>query len=131
LFGIAFFTLASLGCGLATSPGLLVAARSGQGVGGAIMSAVALSQITNLFTEAPKRAQALGIYIFVSCGGGSIGLMLGAAVTNALGWHWVFLVNVPIGVTVYALCIALLPRGGSTPTHGRLDVAGTGQQQRR
>lgn len=124
LLGISFFTLASLGCGLATSPVLLVAARSAQGLGAAIVSAVALSQIMNLFTEAPKRAKALGVYLFVSAGGGSIGLLLGGILTSALSWHWIFLVNVPIGAGVYVLCVALLPRGGSRPVCGRLDVAG-------
>src|SRR5690606_19224432 len=72
LVGIAFFTLASLGCGLATSPGLLVAARAGQGLGAAIVLVVTLSQIMNLFTEATERAKALGIYVFVSACGGSV-----------------------------------------------------------
>lgn len=124
LLGIAFFTLASLGCGIATSPGLLVAARSGQGLGGAIVSAVALSQIMNLFTEAPMRAKMLGIYVFVSAGGGSFGLLLGGILTTALSWHWIFLINVPIGVGVYALCFALLPHDDRRPTGGHLDVAG-------
>lgn len=124
LVGITIFTLASLGCGLATSPGLLVAARFGQGLGGAIVWSMALSQIMNLFTEAPKRAKALGIYVFVIAGGNSIGLLLGGILTSALSWHWIFLVHVPIGAVVCAMCIALLPHGGGTPTRGRLDVAG-------
>lgn len=125
LLGVMLFTLASLGCGLATSPRSLVAARSAQGLGSAIVSAVALSQIMNLFTEATKRAKALGIYVFVGAGGGSLGLLLGGGVTSALSWHWIFLVNVPIGVGVYALCVALLPRDArNNSTHVRLDVAG-------
>jgi EmrB/QacA subfamily drug resistance transporter len=124
LLGIAFFTLASLGCGLASSQGLLIGARAVQGVGGAVVSAVALSLTMNLFTETRDRAKAIGIYSFVSTGGGSLGLLLGGTLTSALNWHWVFLVNVPIGALVYALGLALLPdRGGSTAAV-RLDIAG-------
>lgn len=123
LFGISFFTLASLCCGLATSPCLLVAARFGQGLGGAIVLAVAFSKI-NLFAEGPKRAKALGILVCASAGGGAIGLLLGGVLTNVLSWHWVFLVNVPIGAGVYALCIALLPHDRGVSVREPLDVAG-------
>src|SRR5712692_7231573 len=100
LAGIVLFTLASLACGLASSQGLLVGARAVQGLGGAVVSAIALSLIMNLFTEAAERAKAMGIFGFVMAGGGSIGVLLGGFLTDALNWHWIFLVNLPIGVAV-------------------------------
>lgn len=123
LLGLAAFTLASLACGLANSQVLLVTARAVQGLGGAVVSAVSLSLIMNLFTEPAERAKAMGVYGFVCAGGGSIGVLLGGFLTGALSWHWVFLVNLPIGVIVYALSRALLPAGGQTDA-SRLDVAG-------
>ncbi|MBN3821849.1 MFS transporter, partial [Paraburkholderia sp. Se-20369] len=110
LAGLTVFTLASLACGVAQSQALLIAARAVQGFGGAIVSAVALSLIMNLFTEPGERARAMGVYGFVCAGGGSIGVLLGGLLTSALSWHWIFLVNLPIGAAVYALCVALLPR---------------------
>src|SRR6266849_4771920 len=89
-------TLASLACGLAGAQGLLVVARAVQGLGGAVVSAIALSLIMNLFTEPVERAKAMGIYGFVMAGGGSVGALLGGLLTGALSWHWVFLVNIPI-----------------------------------
>ena len=123
LGGIVLFTIASLACGLANSQGLLITARAIQGLGGAVVSAVALSLIMNLFTEPGERAKAMGIYGFVCAGGGSIGVLLGGVLTSALSWHWIFLVNLPIGVAVYALCVMLLPAGRGQ-TGGSLDVAG-------
>src|SRR6266566_6368391 len=124
LLGITLFSLASLTCGLANSQGLLVGARAVQGLGGAVVSAIALSLIMNLFTEAAERAKAMGIFGFVMAGGGSVGVLLGGLLTDALNWHWVFLVNLPIGVAVYALCLVLIPAGRGQATPERLDVAG-------
>lgn len=123
LLGIILFTLASLACGLADSQALLIAARAVQGLGGAVVAAVALSLIMNLFTEPAARAKAMGIFGFVMAGGGSIGVLLGGVLTDTLNWHWIFLVNLPIGIAVYALSVMLLPntRGQAT---GRLDLAG-------
>ncbi|SEI65627.1 DHA2 family efflux MFS transporter permease subunit [Paraburkholderia diazotrophica] len=124
LAGITLFTLASLACGLANSQVMLVCARAIQGLGGAVVSAVSLSLIMNLFTEEGERAKAMGVYGFVCAGGGSIGVLLGGLLTNLLSWHWIFLVNLPIGIAVYAACIALLPAGRGH-AHGEwLDVAG-------
>ena len=122
--GIALFTLASLACGLANTQGLLETARAVQGVGGAIASAVSLSLTMTLFTETAERAKAMGIFGFVASGGGSIGVLLGGVLTNSLDWHWIFLVNVPIGVAVVALSFRLLPGGGGRAATGRLDIAG-------
>ncbi len=124
LAGIALFTVASLACGLANTQGLLVAARAVQGLGGAVVSAVALSLIMNLFTEPGERAKAMGVYGFVCASGGSIGVLLGGLLTGSLGWHWIFLVNLPIGVAVHLLCVALIQNERGAAGGGRLDVAG-------
>ena len=124
LLGITLFTVASLACGLANSQALLITARAIQGLGGAVVSAVSLSLIMNLFTEPVDRAKAMGIYGFVCAGGGSIGVLLGGLLTNALSWHWIFLVNLPIGVVVYGLCMSLLQRGSAQAAAARLDIAG-------
>ena len=109
LSGIALFTVASLVCGLSTTKGLLVGARSVQGIGGAVASAVALSLMMNLFTEPGERAKAMGVFGFVAAGGGSLGVLLGGVLTDTLDWHWIFLVNFPIGILVVALSLRLLP----------------------
>jgi len=123
LFGIALFTLASLACGLATTQHVLIAARAVQGLGGAIVSAVSLSLIMTMFTEAGDRAKAMGVFGFVAAGGGTVGVLLGGVLTDLLDWHWIFIVNLPVGVAVFGLCVVLLPSGrGQAQTH--LDVAG-------
>src|SRR3989440_198561 len=123
MLGIALFTLASLGCGLARSQQQLIGARAVQGLGGAVVSAVALSLIMNLFTEPAERAKAMGVIGFVAAGGGSIGVLLGGVLTDALDWHWIFLVNLPLGVVVCALSLILLPAARGPDAAGRLDVA--------
>jgi EmrB/QacA subfamily drug resistance transporter len=124
LIGISLFTVASVACGISTTQGLLVAARAVQGIGGAIVSAVALSLMMNLFTEQAERAKAMGIFGFVMAGGGSLGVLLGGVLTDTLNWHWIFLVNVPIGVAVVILTLKLLPAAPGSAAGGRLDVAG-------
>jgi EmrB/QacA subfamily drug resistance transporter len=124
LLGITLFTVASLACGLANTQALLIAARAVQGLGGAVVSAVSLSLIMNMFTEGGERAKAMGVYGFVCAAGGSVGLLLGGVLTSALNWHWIFLVNLPIGAGVYALCVALLPASRTEGTHQKLDVTG-------
>jgi EmrB/QacA subfamily drug resistance transporter len=122
--GIGVFTLASLACGLATSQAALIAARAVQGVGGAVVSAVALSLIVTLFTEPGERAKAMGVFGFVAAGGGSIGVLLGGLLTDALDWSWIFLVNVPIGIAVVAASFVVLPGGRAAMSGVRLDLAG-------
>ena len=124
LGGLTLFTGASLACGLAGSQEFLVGARAVQGIGGAVVSAVALSLIMTLFTEPAERTKAMGVFGFVMAGGGSIGVLLGGILTDALSWNWIFLVNLPVGVAVFALCLVLLPGGGGRAADGRLDVAG-------
>jgi EmrB/QacA subfamily drug resistance transporter len=124
VLGIALFTTASLACGFATSQGMLIGARAVQGLGGAVVSAVALSLIVTLFTEPAERAKAMGVFGFVAAGGGTIGVLLGGILTDTLSWHWIFLVNVPIGIAVFALALAVLPGGAGEEVEARLDVAG-------
>jgi EmrB/QacA subfamily drug resistance transporter len=124
LAGIGLFTAASLGCGLASSQAFLIGARAVQGLGGAVVAVVALSLIMTLFTEPAERAKAMGVIGFVAAGGGSIGVLLGGILTDVLDWHWIFLVNLPVGVVVFALCLRLLPGGGGQVAGGRLDVGG-------
>jgi EmrB/QacA subfamily drug resistance transporter len=124
LLGITLFTVASLACGLAGSQNVLIAARAVQGLGGAIVSAVSLSITMMLFTEPAERAKAMGIFGFVAAGGGSIGVLLGGILTDVLNWHWIFLVNVPIGALVVLLSLRLLPGEHIAAATRRLDVAG-------
>ena len=124
LAGIGLFTLASLACGLSTTQWMLITARTVQGVGGAVASAVSLSLMMTLFTEPAERAKAMGVFGFVAAGGGSIGVVLGGVLTGLINWHWIFLVNVPIGVLVCVLSLRLLPGERGQATSRRLDVAG-------
>ncbi len=125
LGGIALFTLASLACGLSTSQGFLIGARAVQGLGGAVVSAVALSLLMLLFQDPAERTKAMGFFGFVMAGGGSIGVLLGGVLTDALSWHWIFLVNIPVGILVFSLCLPLLP-GDRPASEGRerVDVWG-------
>jgi len=123
LSGITLFTVASLFCGIANSQEFLIVARAVQGLGGAVVSAVALSLLMTLFTEQADRAKAMGIFGFVLSGGGVAGVLLGGVLTDVLNWHWIFLVNIPVGALVYALSLRLLPAAPGTAS-GRLDIAG-------
>jgi EmrB/QacA subfamily drug resistance transporter len=108
LAGIAVFTAASLLCGLSVGQEMLVAARFIQGVGGAMTSAVILGMVVTMFSEPRERARAIGIYSFVAAAGASIGLLAGGFLTQALNWHWIFLVNVPIGIATAFFALRLL-----------------------
>src|SRR2546423_6517300 len=122
--GIGLFTLASLACGLSTTQWMLVSARTVQGIGGAVASAVSLSLMMTLFTEPAERAKAMGVFGFVASGGGSIGVLLGGILTDVLNWHWIFLVNFPIGILVVVLSLRVLPGERTAAISRRLDVAG-------
>src|SRR5499427_9028053 len=124
LAGVAVFTAASAVCGFANSQQMLVAARAVQGIGGAVVSAVSLSLMMTLFTEPAERAKAMGVFGFVSSGGGSLGVLLGGILTDAVAWNWIFLVNVPIGIAVVVASLAVLPAGRGFAPSTRLDVAG-------
>ncbi|HXG76870.1 MAG TPA: DHA2 family efflux MFS transporter permease subunit [Gaiellaceae bacterium] len=124
LGGLALFTGASLACGVATSQAFLIAARAVQGLGGAVVAAVALALIMTLFTEPAERAKAMGVIGFVAAGGGSIGVLAGGVLTDLLDWHWIFLVNVPVGIAVIVSSLLVIPGGGGRALEGRLDLAG-------
>ncbi len=108
LAGLATFTAASLLCGMAPSQGVLIGARFLQGVGAAAQASVILAIIVTEFPEAAERTRAMSAYVFVSVAGGSLGLLAGGVLTEALSWHWVFFVNLPIGVATFALGQALI-----------------------
>src|ERR671936_1436014 len=103
LAGLVTFTVASLLCGVAPSQGALIAARFLQGVGAAAQASVILAIIVTEFPEVQARARAMSAYVFVSVAGGSLGLLAGGLLTQALSWHWVFFVNLPIGIAAFAL----------------------------
>jgi MFS family permease len=125
VWGIALFTGASLVCGLSSSQAMLVTARGVQGIGGSIIGAVALSMIVALFPEGAERAKAMSVWGFVSSGGGTLGVILGGVLTQNASWHWIFLVNVPIGAAALALSRPLLPSIRGTGLGEGLDLAGT------
>ena len=110
LAGLVVFTLSSLLCGIANSQALLVGARFLQGIGGAMTSAVILGMIVTMFPEPRERAKAIGIYAFVASAGGAVGLLAGGVLTQVLNWHWIFFVNLPIGVVALVFARRLLPR---------------------
>src|SRR4051812_5143601 len=103
VLGLVVFTVASLLCGLSTSPELLIGARFVQGVGGALSTAVTLGMIVKMFPEPKEQAKAIGVFSFVAAAGASIGLLMGGVLTQGLNWHWIFFVNVPIGVAAVLL----------------------------
>jgi EmrB/QacA subfamily drug resistance transporter len=108
LFGLAVFTGASLVCALSQSQGMLIGARFVQGVGGALTSAVILGMIVTMFPEPGEQAKAIGIYTFVAVAGGSIGLLAGGVLTQAASWHWIFFVNLPIGIVTAFFAVRLV-----------------------
>jgi EmrB/QacA subfamily drug resistance transporter len=108
LAGIAVFTTASALCALAPSQGVLIAARFIQGAGGAMTSAVILGMIVTMFPEPREQAKAIGVYGFVASAGGSIGLLAGGVLTQAISWHWIFLINVPVGVATALFALRLI-----------------------
>ncbi|MQY12176.1 putative multidrug resistance protein MdtD [Streptomyces sp. RB5] len=109
LAGLALFTLASLAGGLAAEPWMLVAARFLQGVGGALSSAVGLGMVVTLFPEPAERTRAMGVFAFTGAAGASIGQVLGGVLTDALSWHWIFFINLPIGLATALLAARVLP----------------------
>ena len=124
LGGVVSFTVASVACGLAPSAGLLVAGRAVQGLGGAAVSAVALSLIMGLFSDPAERAKAMGFFGFVMSGGGAVGVLLGGVLTGLFSWHWIFLVNVPIGVGVWLAARRVLPADDAATQRVRIDGLG-------
>jgi EmrB/QacA subfamily drug resistance transporter len=124
LIGLTVFTAASLVCGLSDSQGLLVGARFVQGIGGAMTAAVILGMIVTMFPEPREQARAIGVYSFVAAAGGSIGLLAGGGLTQAINWHWIFFVNVPIGIATGVLALRLVARDKGIGLKEGADVAG-------
>ncbi len=124
LTGLAIFTTASLVCAASESQAMLIGARFVQGIGGALASAVILGMIVTMFPEPREQAKAIGIYGFVASAGGTIGLLTGGILTQAIGWHWIFLINLPIGIaTAYGALRLVEGRRGIGLGHGA-DVPG-------
>ena len=124
LAGLAVFTVASLACGAAQSQTMLVGARFVQGVGGALTSAVILGMIVTMFPEPREQAKAIGVYGFVASAGGSIGLLLGGVITQIISWHWIFFVNLPIGIVTAIAATRLLAADRGTGWRAGADVPG-------
>jgi EmrB/QacA subfamily drug resistance transporter len=125
LSGVALFTVASALCGIAPSQGLLIAARFVQGVGAAMSASVILAIIVTEFPLAADRAKAMSAYVFVAVGGGSLGLLAGGVLTQTLSWHWIFFVNLPIGVATFALGRTLIPDDRGAGLAGGVDWFGS------
>ena len=124
LLGVAVFTVASLLCGLAWSQTLLVGARFIQGIGGAMTSAVILGMIVTMFPQPRDQAKALGVYAFVASAGGSVGLLAGGVLTQALDWHWIFFINIPIGIATILFARRLLERDKGIGFEQGADIPG-------
>src|SRR5947207_2147573 len=124
LAGLALFTLASLLCGASQTEAMLIGARFVQGIGAAMTSAVILGMIVTMFPEPRERATAIGIYSFVASAGASIGLLAGGLITQAINWHWIFFVNLPIGLAAAALAMRLLETDHGVGLGEGADVAG-------
>src|SRR4051794_31923665 len=128
LAGLTTFTVASLGCGLAQDRAVLVVARFVQGIGGAATSAVILGMIVTMFPEPREQARAIGAFAFVASAGGAVGLLAGGVLTQTINWHWIFFINIPIGVLTGLATIRLVepepePESG-VGRRGGTDVAG-------
>jgi EmrB/QacA subfamily drug resistance transporter len=124
LLGLAIFTLASLTCGLASSAGMLILSRAVQGIGAAIISPAALSIVTTTFEEGAERNKALGIWGALGGSGAAAGVLFGGILTKYLGWEWIFFVNVPVGVLVFALTRPIVPESRADLGHRSFDVGG-------
>ena len=122
--GLVVFTVASFACGIAQSQEMLVAARFVQGVGGAMTSAVVLGMIVTMFPEPAEQAKAIGVYGFVASAGGSVGLLAGGVLTQAINWHWIFFINVPIGIATGVIALRLLQRDEGIGFSAGADIPG-------
>lgn len=124
LAGLVLFTAASIACAVAQTQSMLIAARFVQGAGGALTSAVVLGMIVTMFPTPREQAKALGVYGFVASAGGSIGLLAGGVLTDALDWHWIFFINAPIGVATGVLALRLVPSSSGLGLRGGADLPG-------
>src|SRR3954466_14310937 len=126
LVGLAVFTTASAVCGLAGSQEMLVVARFVQGAGGALTSAVVLGMIVTMFPAPREQAKAIGVFAFVASAGGAVGLLAGGVIAQAISWHWIFFVNVPVGVAVALAALRLVPNDEGQGFGAGADVVGAG-----
>jgi EmrB/QacA subfamily drug resistance transporter len=126
LAGLGVFTAASFACGIAQSQEWLIAARFVQGVGGAMASAVILGMIVTMFPEPREQAKAIGVFGFVASAGASIGLLVGGALTQSINWHWIFFVNIPIGIATATLAMRLLEKDKGSGLGRGADFLGAG-----
>src|ERR671931_567672 len=124
LAGLGVFTVASFACGIAQSQAMLVGARFVQGVGGAMASAVILGMIVTMFPEPREQAKAIGVYSFVASAGGSVGLLAGGGLTQSINWHWIFFVNIPIGIATAVYAMRLIDRDEGIGLGSGADVLG-------
>src|SRR5829696_1561081 len=124
LTGLAVFTAASVVCAVAPGQGTLIAARFVQGVGGALTSAVILGMIVTMFPEPREQAKAIGVFGFVASAGGSIGLLAGGVLTEAISWHWIFFINLPIGIATAALALRYVPSAEGLGLKAGADLPG-------
>ncbi|WP_323180444.1 MFS transporter [Streptomyces sp. NBC_00102] len=125
LSGVFLFTAASVWCGASNSEGMLIAARFVQGAGGAVTSAVLLGMVVTLFPEPAGQAKAIGVYSFVGSGGASIGLLAGGVLTEAISWHWIFYVNIPVGLAVGLVGLKVLDKESGAGLSRGADVLGS------
>ena len=123
-FGVALFTLSSVLCGLAGDQATLIAARFLQGAGAAVMASMVLSILVTIFPEPRQRVAAMSVYAFVASAGGSVGLLVGGVLTQAVSWHWIFFINLPIGLAVLVLGSILIPGRPGLGLHHGVDVLG-------
>src|ERR1700761_3531149 len=124
--GLGVFTLASLLCGLAVNQEMLVAARFLQGIGGALTSAVILGMIVTMFSNPREQAKAIGVFAFVASAGAAVGLLAGGVLTQLLNWHWIFFVNLPIGLLTAVSARRLVPGDVGSGWRSGADLPGAG-----
>lgn len=125
LTGVTIFTVSSLGCALAANQATLIVARFLQGLGGAVSTSVIVAIIVTEFSGAAERAKAMSAYLFVAVGGGSIGLLVGGVLTQAVNWHWIFIINVPIGILTLILGATLIKENEGLGIRHGLDITGS------
>ena len=124
LTGVVIFSSASLGCGISPNPEFLIVLRGVQGLGAALIAPAALSIITTTFAEGQERTKAMGVWAAIAVGGGAVGLVLGGMLTDWLSWPWIFFVNVPVGIAVFAMAWRLVPESKDEHAHKAFDLAG-------